>query len=61
MCTEEVDPKDGVQWPSAASNLVPSLAQDVYAAIHKGGLWLGPRFQAGCLRISYQQLRALFL
>lgn len=23
--------------------------QDVYAAIHKGGLWLGPRFQAGWL------------
>ena len=29
------------------TGLASSVPQDVYAAIHKGGLWLGPRFQAG--------------
>ena len=32
-------------------NHLISFTQDVYAAIHKGGLWLGPRFQARKLRL----------
>ena len=30
--------------------------QDVYAAIHKGGLWLGPRFQAGCFTCTLNNI-----
>ena len=30
--------------------------QDVYAAIHKGGLWLGPRFQAGCFTCTFNNI-----
>ena len=46
MCTEEVDPKDRLHVAAANSIIALPEMQDVYAAIHKGGLWLGPRFQA---------------
>ena len=34
----------------------PDFTQDVYAAIHKGGLWLGPRFQAREVEVFSHQL-----
>ena len=38
------------------SSRFPDFTQDVYAAIHKGGLWLGPRFQAREVEVFSHQL-----